>query len=135
MTCGMAGGPARRCLARCQPSFPSPRYPLRVPGCIVESMTFFAFHSSGVISCIFPVLYAVTICFASSRPAEEVNRVLRSRLGQWCGLKRCWTVIACQKMYMEICVHNETSNQRSWTHHFPHVQRQNNHCAAVSPRV
>lgn len=62
--------------------------PLRVPGCIVESMTFFAFHSSGVISWILPVLYAVTICLAFSSPADEVNRVLHSVRGQWYGLKR-----------------------------------------------
>jgi len=42
----------------------------------VESIIFFAFHSSGVISGIFPVLYAVTSFFAFSRPAEEVRSVL-----------------------------------------------------------
>jgi hypothetical protein len=47
-----------------------------VPGWIVESMIFFAFHNSGVICCIFPVLYAVTSVFAFSRPAEDVNSVL-----------------------------------------------------------
>ena len=47
-----------------------------VPGCMVESMIFFAFHNSGVISGILPVLYAVTSFFAFSRPADEVRRVL-----------------------------------------------------------
>jgi hypothetical protein len=47
-----------------------------VPGWIVESMIFFAFHNSGVIFGIFPVLYVVTSLFASSRPAEDVNSVL-----------------------------------------------------------
>jgi hypothetical protein len=39
-------------------------------------MIFFAFHNSGVISGIFPVLYAVTSFFALSRPAEDVSSVL-----------------------------------------------------------
>jgi hypothetical protein len=52
---------------------------MSVPGCIVESMIFFAFHSSGVMSRRLPVLYAVTSCFAFSRPAEEVRSVLKTR--------------------------------------------------------
>jgi hypothetical protein len=47
-----------------------------VPGCSVDSIVFFASHRSGVISRILPVLYAVTSCFAFSRPAEDVNSVL-----------------------------------------------------------
>jgi len=42
----------------------------------VESIIFFAFHRSGLMSCIFPVLYAAMSCFACSRPAEEVRSVL-----------------------------------------------------------
>ena len=51
-------------------------------------MTFFAFHSSGVISWTLPVLYAVTSCLAFSSPADEVNRVLHNGLGQWYVVKR-----------------------------------------------
>jgi len=47
-----------------------------VPGCSVESIVFFASHRSGVMSRILPVLYAVTSCFAFSRPAADVNNVL-----------------------------------------------------------
>lgn len=49
-----------------------------IPGWSVESIVFFACHRSGVMSWIFPILYAVTSCFAFSRPAEDVNSVLRS---------------------------------------------------------
>lgn len=47
-----------------------------IPGCSVESIVFFASHSSGDMSLILPVLYAVTSCFAFSRPAADVNNVL-----------------------------------------------------------
>jgi hypothetical protein len=40
-------------------------------------MTFFALHSSGVMSWTLPVLYEVTSRLAFSRPAEDVKRVLR----------------------------------------------------------
>lgn len=40
-------------------------------------MTFFACHSSGVISRTLPVLYAVMSCFAFSRPAEDVRSILQ----------------------------------------------------------
>lgn len=49
-----------------------------VPGCSVESMIFFAVHSSLFISLIFPCLYAETSCLAFSRPALVVNNVLYS---------------------------------------------------------
>jgi hypothetical protein len=55
-------------------------FALLVPGCKVESIVFFACHSSGVMSRIFPILYAVTSCFAFSRPAEDVNNVLYDAL-------------------------------------------------------
>jgi hypothetical protein len=67
------GSPVSCLLSAC---YSLPSRPMRVPGCIVESITFFALHSSGVISWILPVLYAVTSCLAFSRPVEDVNRVL-----------------------------------------------------------
>ena len=48
-----------------------------VPGCSVESTTFFACHISGVIDLISPCLYEETSFFAFSRPALETKRVLR----------------------------------------------------------
>lgn len=39
-------------------------------------MTFFALHSSGVMSWTLPVLYEVTSRLAFSRPAEDVKSVL-----------------------------------------------------------
>ena len=48
-----------------------------VPGCSVESTTFFACHISGVIDLISPCLYDETSFFAFSRPALETTRVLR----------------------------------------------------------
>jgi hypothetical protein len=51
-----------------------------VPGCRVESIIFFACHSSGFISRILPCLYAETSCFACSRPAEDVRSVLYAQL-------------------------------------------------------
>lgn len=52
-------------------------YSDRVPGCKVESITFFACHISGVIVLVSPFLYDVTSRLASSSPAEDTNRVLR----------------------------------------------------------
>jgi hypothetical protein len=55
-----------------------------VSGCSVESIVFFACHSSGLISLTFPILYAVTSCFAFSRPAADVNNVLAfHRVSDW----------------------------------------------------
>jgi hypothetical protein len=47
-----------------------------VPGCSVESITFFACHISGVIDLISPCLYEETSFFAFSRPDAETKRVL-----------------------------------------------------------
>lgn len=46
------------------------------PGCKVESTTFFACHSSGVIPLRLPSLYSATSLFAFSSPALETKRVL-----------------------------------------------------------
>ena len=51
---------------------------VEIPGCNVESTTFFAFHSSGVIEGTRPCLYAETSAFACSRPAFETSSVLRN---------------------------------------------------------
>ena len=48
-----------------------------IPGCSVESTTFFACHISGVIDLTCPCLYDETSFFAFSRPALETKRVLR----------------------------------------------------------
>lgn len=42
-------------------------------------MIFLAFQRSGVMVAILPCLYEVTSCLACSRPACEVNSVLRFR--------------------------------------------------------
>lgn len=77
MTSGRAGRQAVQYLEADQRAVFAALNPVQpVPGCIVESIIFFALHSSGVMSRIFPVLYAVTSCFACSRPAEDVSRVL-----------------------------------------------------------
>ncbi len=49
---------------------------VRIPGCSVESTTFFACHNSGVIELIRPSLYEDMSLFAFSRPAAETKRVL-----------------------------------------------------------
>lgn len=46
------------------------------PGCSVESTTFFACHSSGVMDRSWPCLYCVTSALACSRPALDTNKVL-----------------------------------------------------------
>lgn len=46
-----------------------------IPGCSVESMTFFAVQRSGVMCWISPVLYAVSKVFARSSPEVEVKSV------------------------------------------------------------
>jgi hypothetical protein len=51
-----------------------------VSGCSVESTTFFALQSSGVMSCIWPVLYATRRFLACSRPARPTRRVLDSEI-------------------------------------------------------
>ena len=43
----------------------------------MESIIFFAFHSSGDMDCTCPCLYDETNLFASSKLALETNRVLR----------------------------------------------------------
>jgi hypothetical protein len=47
-----------------------------VSGCSVESTIFLARHSSGVIDCIWPCLYATRRLFACSRPALPTKSVL-----------------------------------------------------------
>lgn len=47
-----------------------------VPGWIVESTTFFARHSSGVMLGIWLCLYEVMSLFAFSRPVDETNIIL-----------------------------------------------------------
>lgn len=47
-----------------------------VSGCSDESTTFFACHSSGVMSFMSPFLYDVSRFFAPSRPVAETKRVL-----------------------------------------------------------
>ncbi len=47
-----------------------------VPGCSVESTTFFACHISGVMNLASPCLYDETSLFAFSSPDEETKRVL-----------------------------------------------------------
>lgn len=47
-----------------------------VPGCSVESTTFFACHISGVMNLASPCLYDETSFFAFSSPDEETKRVL-----------------------------------------------------------
>jgi len=53
-----------------------------IPGCKVESITFFALHSSGFISLISFCLYLVTSCFACSRADDETKSVLRKIYGE-----------------------------------------------------
>src|SRR5947199_6478507 len=52
--------------------------PNSIPGCRVESTTFFANHSSAVIDLMWPCLYDTMSFFAFSRPAAETSSVLPS---------------------------------------------------------
>lgn len=85
-------------------------------------MTFFALHSSGVISCTLPVLYEVTSRFAFSRPAEDVKSVLRSVVSAgW----YCRTLLNSHNksaVHETKCVQSKTASQWSWTHHSLRVQ-------------
>ena len=67
--------------------------PAVIPGCSVESTTFFACHICGVIDFASPCLYDETSFFAFSRPDVETKRVLMPHcqrsglcLGNHCGL-------------------------------------------------
>ena len=67
--------------------------PAIIPGCSVESTTFFACHICGVIDFASPCLYEETSFFAFSRPDAETKRVLMPHcqrsglcLGNHCGL-------------------------------------------------
>lgn len=93
-------------------------YDSAVPGCSVESIVFFASHSSGDMSRIFPVLYAVTSCFAFSRPAADVNSVLESAL-----------------LAIDSCPSNSLAAIGCGTHHSQLQGIGLCACAAVSPRV
>jgi hypothetical protein len=84
----------------------------------VESIVFFACQRSGVMSRILPVLYAVTSCFAFSRPVEDVKSVLRGALSA-----------TCQKSSSR-----ETETNGRGTHHTISVQGPVL-CIAVSPRI
>src|SRR5436305_9374290 len=81
---------ARRCLgciSKCKIVSGHARTPL--PGCKVESTTFFADHSSGVIERIWPCLYDAMSFFAFSRPAAETSSVLpKCQQLDWCSKAR-----------------------------------------------
>lgn len=106
---------------------------------MVESIIFFAFHSSGVMSRIFPILYEVTSCFAFSRPADDVNNVLHGALLVTAFRRSDLPVRRqdAQRLYKKKKRTRERKKKKLKVVVLttPSPCQQTVHCAAVSPRV
>lgn len=82
MTCEMEATQAHQYLVvRIRAVFSSRATMLVLPGCSVESTTFFAYHRSGVIAGILFCLYCAMRVLALSRPAEPASSVLSTISG------------------------------------------------------
>lgn len=81
MTCGMEGTQSLRCLKSTSVSLQEQlqlNNGCPVPGCSVESTTFFAFHKSGVMEGTLFCLYKEIKLLACSKPADETSSVLET---------------------------------------------------------